>query len=110
MVIPQDGEFHTGDDHAPMARSRRPSAIYHPDYQFVIRRVREARREAGMTLKDVADALGRPVSFVSKCELGERRIDPIDLKEFADLYGKSVDYFYPKHPRSKRPRTARKRK
>jgi transcriptional regulator with XRE-family HTH domain len=85
-----------------MARSRRPSAIYRPEYQFVIKRVREARRDAGMTLKEVADALGRPVSFVSKCELGERRIDPVDLRDFADLYDKPIDYFYPKRSRAKR--------
>lgn len=78
-----------------MARRRRPSAVYDPEYQYVIRRVREARESAGMTQGEVADALGRPLSFVSKCELGERRIDPVDLKKFADLFGKPLEYFYP---------------
>ena len=48
-----------------------------------------------MTQVQVARALGRPNSYVSKCELGERRIDPIDLWEFASLYGKPVLYFLP---------------
>lgn len=74
---------------------RRQSAVYDPDYQFIIRRVREAREDAGLTQGEVADALGRPLSFVSKCELGERRIDPVDLKRFADLFGKPLEYFYP---------------
>lgn len=78
-----------------MARRRRRSAVYDPDYRYVISRVREARENAGMTQVEVADALGRPLSFVSKCELGERRIDPVDLKKFADLYGKPLEYFYP---------------
>lgn len=78
-----------------MARRRRRSAVYDPEYRYVIRRVREARENAGMTQEDVADALGRPLSFVSKCELGERRIDPVDLKRFADLYDKPLEYFYP---------------
>jgi transcriptional regulator with XRE-family HTH domain len=79
-----------------MARGRRHSPIYRSDYQEMIRRVREARLEAGLTQKEVAAALGRPLSYVSKCELGERRIDPVDLKEFADLYGKSFEYFFPR--------------
>jgi transcriptional regulator with XRE-family HTH domain len=78
-----------------MARGRRKSAVHEPDYQYLIRRVREAREESGMTQADVAKAFGRPLSFVSKCELGERRIDPIDLAKFADLYDKPLEYFYP---------------
>lgn len=57
--------------------------------------LREARREVGLTLKDVAVELERPISFVSKCETGERRIDPIDLWRFAELYGRSVMDFLP---------------
>jgi transcriptional regulator with XRE-family HTH domain len=82
-----------------MARGRRKSAVYDPDYQHLIRRVREAREEAGMTQVEVATELGRPLSFVSKCELGERRMDPIDLRRFADLYGKPLEYFYPERRR-----------
>lgn len=55
-----------------------------------------------MTQVEVAVALGRPLSFVSKCELGERRIDAADVQKFADLYGKSVLYFYPKRRRKSR--------
>jgi transcriptional regulator with XRE-family HTH domain len=86
-----------------MARGRRKSAVYEPDYQYLIRRVKEAREESGMTQAEVAAAFGRPLSFVSKCELGERRIDPIDLGRFADLYGKPLEYFYPNR-RAKTPK------
>ena len=85
-----------------MARSRRKSAVYDPEYRLLIRRVREARVEAGLTQAEVAAALDRPVSFVSKCELGERRIDPIDLAKLADLYDKPYEYFIPSRRRSKR--------
>jgi len=77
-----------------MARAGRPSAVYDPEYQSLILRVREAREEAGLTQEDVAKALQRPLSFVSKCELGERRIDPIDLKKFARLYKNPIEFFY----------------
>jgi len=50
-------------------------------------------RESGLTQSDVAHRLGRPQSYVSKCESGERRIDVIELALFADLYGKKLDFF-----------------
>lgn len=42
----------------------------------------EARKAKGRTQAEVADALGRPQSFVAKYENGERRIDVI---EFVDI-------------------------
>ena len=48
---------------------------------------------AGMTQEKVAEHLGKPQSFVSKVETGERRIDPTELEKFAKLYGKPVTFF-----------------
>jgi transcriptional regulator with XRE-family HTH domain len=74
---------------------RRRGAVHTSDYQYLLRRLREARRQAGLTQVQVAKALGRPQSFVTKCELGERRIDPVDLQRFARLYGKPLSFFLP---------------
>ena len=63
--------------------------------------MREAREEAGLTQSQVAEALGWRTSWVSKCELGERRIDPIDLRDFAALYGKPYEYFIPPRRRAR---------
>jgi transcriptional regulator with XRE-family HTH domain len=41
----------------------------------------ELRREKGVTQKALAALLGVPQSFVSKCELGERRVDLLETFE-----------------------------
>ncbi len=82
----------------------RRGAIHRPRYQYLLRRLRDARRRAGLTQEAAGRALGKQKSFVSKCELGERRIDPIDLQDFAGLYGRSIAYFLPRtKPNAGRP-------
>jgi len=49
------------------------------------RRLRDARERAGLKQIDAAAALGKPQNFVSKCETGQRRFDPIELADFAAL-------------------------
>lgn len=69
-------------------------ATRHPDrYRRLLERLRDARHEAGFTQVDVAERFGVPQNFVSKVERGERRIDPTELAEFAELYGKPYEYF-----------------
>ena len=46
--------------------------------------IRQARKDAGMTQQELADALGRPQSFVAKIENGERRVDVVELLELAE--------------------------
>jgi len=74
----------------------RRSPVHTPEYRHLLGRLREARRTAGLTQVEVAKALKRPQSYVTKCELGERRIDPIDLQRFAKLYHKPLSYFLPR--------------
>jgi transcriptional regulator with XRE-family HTH domain len=57
--------------------------------------LRQARQEAGLTQIEAARALGRPQSFVSKCESGERRVDFIELLQFAAIYHKPILFFSP---------------
>jgi transcriptional regulator with XRE-family HTH domain len=59
----------------------------------MLARLREAREEAGLTQAEVAARIERPQSFVSKCESGERRIDPTELSMFAKLYRRSASSF-----------------
>jgi transcriptional regulator with XRE-family HTH domain len=68
-------------------------SIYSQRYKAFLVRLRAARKDAGLTQAEVARRLGRPQSFVSKCESGERRVDAVELAEFARLYGKPIAYF-----------------
>ena len=47
----------------------------------------EAREEAGLTQAEVAKSLRRVQSFVSKYELGERRLDVVDFIAVCDCLG-----------------------
>lgn len=74
----------------------RRSAVHTREYQFLLKKLREARVGAKLTQVEVAKALKRRQSWITKCELGERRIDPIDLARFAKLYRKPISFFLPK--------------
>jgi len=47
----------------------------------------EQRRKAGLTQAEVAKRLVRHQSFVATIESGQRRIDVVDLFEFAEAIG-----------------------
>jgi transcriptional regulator with XRE-family HTH domain len=47
----------------------------------------EARRKAGLTQVELAQRLSKPQSFVSKYELGERRLDVIEFLEVTEALG-----------------------
>lgn len=45
--------------------------------------IRERRKAAGLTQVDVAKRLGRPQSFMTSIENGERRLDVVELINLA---------------------------
>ena len=66
---------------------------YRAAYIRFLSRIREARLEVGLTQAQVALALGKPQSFVSKVESGERRLDFVELQVLARLYRKQLRHF-----------------
>jgi transcriptional regulator with XRE-family HTH domain len=63
------------------------------EYQDFAERLRKARLEAGLTQVETAKKLQRPQSYVSKAEAGEQRLDIVEIKKFANLYQKDINYF-----------------
>jgi transcriptional regulator with XRE-family HTH domain len=63
------------------------------DYEEMLRRLRQAREEAGLTVDEAAAGFERPPSFILSVEAGERRIDPVELCRFAVLYRRQVLWF-----------------
>lgn len=47
----------------------------------------EARKANGLTQAELAEALGKPQSFVAKYENGERRIDVVEFVDIAAALG-----------------------
>jgi transcriptional regulator with XRE-family HTH domain len=66
---------------------------YHKAYKKFLARLVQARRDSGLTQVEVAKQLGKARSFLSKCELGERRVDFVELQQLAKLYGKDISFF-----------------
>jgi transcriptional regulator with XRE-family HTH domain len=62
-------------------------------YQRLLGRLRQARRNACLTQAEVGRRLGVRQAFVSKVESGERRLDPVELAQFAAVYSKPLAWF-----------------
>jgi len=67
--------------------------IYSKDHKQLIEKLKKVRVEIGLDQSEVAKQIGKTQSYVSKVESGQRRIDIIQLKEFAKLYKKDIHYF-----------------
>lgn len=55
-------------------------SIYTREYKVLLRLLREARERAGLTQVELARRLGQTQSFVSKIEVGDRRLDLVQLR------------------------------
>lgn len=63
------------------------------EYAALIDKLIKARHEAGLRQIDVAKLVNRPQSYISRMESGEYRVDVLELKRFAKIYRKKIEYF-----------------
>jgi len=64
-------------------------STYTAEYQKMLAKIVAARKAAGITQAMLAQRIGRPQSFISKIENGERRLDLIEFLEIARQIGLS---------------------
>jgi transcriptional regulator with XRE-family HTH domain len=62
-------------------------SVFTEDYRALIQTVVEARKSAKLTQAELAGRLGKPQSYVSKVESGERRLDVVELTALAEALG-----------------------
>lgn len=69
-------------------------SLYSKDQINLTDTLRKARVEANLSQKDTAKLLGKTQSYISKVESGQRRLDVIELKKFAHIYKKELNFFF----------------
>ena len=74
--------------HLPMA-----TTIYSKEHKRLIEQLKQARLAVKLDQRTAAKLLHRTQSYISKIEAGQRRIDVVALKGFAQIYKKPIDYF-----------------
>ena len=62
-------------------------------YDKFLEKLVAARKEAGLTQREVSARMGMSHSFLSKCESGERSIEVFELIQLAQIYEKPPQYF-----------------
>ncbi len=68
-------------------------SIYSKEHQVIIYKLKKAREESGLDQIQAAKLLKKTQSYISKIESGQRRIDIVQLKEFAKIYKKELGFF-----------------
>lgn len=59
--------------------------------QLIRDTLRAVRQKAGLTQRELCRKLGREHSFISKCELGERRVDLAEFYWICQACGASAE-------------------
>lgn len=78
-----------------MADVRRPTPQEEAEgYASMGVRLREAREFLGLSQEAVAEALRIPRASISAIESGRRKVGSLELREFARIYKRPLDWFY----------------
>ena len=61
---------------------------------LIVKRVKDARIEKGLTQKDLADHLGRTAASISDLERGKVQVTASDLYKISHFLRKPIEYFF----------------
>lgn len=78
---------------AGFPQARMEKSIYTDEYAVMLALLRQARSAAKLSQVQLAERLGRSQSFVSKAEVGERRLDVIQLRTICRALGTTLPAF-----------------
>src|SRR5579871_5834324 len=67
--------------------------IHSAEHRELVTLLFDLRRKADMTQMQVAQALGRPQTYISALEVGRRGIDLMQVRELCEVYGVSFPRF-----------------
>ena len=68
-------------------------SIHSPEHNRLTDLLRELRQDAGLNQTELAERLGVSQTWVSKYELGERRLDLVQLRQVCQALGMSAAKF-----------------
>jgi transcriptional regulator with XRE-family HTH domain len=72
---------------------RAPSS--NPERDYLAQRLKEAREYLGLSQEYVSQQTRIPRPAISEAEAGRRRVESLELKRLAALYGRPLSYFLP---------------
>jgi transcriptional regulator with XRE-family HTH domain len=76
-----------------VSRMPREKSQFSPEYKILLRTLVRLREESGRTQADVAKAMNRTQSVISKSELGARRLDFIEVRQYCLGLGLNMAQF-----------------
>ena len=62
-------------------------SIYSPKAKIVVERLKELRKKAGLTQRDLAAKLEVPRGTIGRIELGDRRVDVAEFHTILEVLG-----------------------
>ena len=70
-----------------------PKLTFSPAYKAFIEKLIDARKKAGFSMREISKRLNKDKTYCRRSEKLQRRIDFIELLEFAEIYNKPISYF-----------------
>lgn len=68
-------------------------SLYQRENEVLCALLRTCRERAGLMQVEASSQLGKPQSYISKIERGERRLDVLELRSLCGLYGIDLPTF-----------------
>lgn len=68
-------------------------SIHDPRYAEIITHLRRIRKQRKITQQELVEKLGRPMSYLTKIETLERRLDLVELYDLLAAMGVGIDEF-----------------